>query len=100
MRHVVCKPRFPNVSKMEFLPERLEARPDDRPDLRTDDEKVRDARNSRRERQEHMKELRTWERMAINRAVRRMDDLHIGGDLTKRGIMFLAAIRSLAEVAK
>ena len=45
-RRVLNRSRFANVSKLELMPERLETRPDDRIDIRTEDEKAADAKRA------------------------------------------------------
>lgn len=97
-RQIIGRPRFPSVSKMEFMPERLETRADDRPDLRSEDEKIRDASNGWARWQGYLGHLAAHERSAIIRAAWQMDDLHKGDTLTAAGNAFVLAMRSLREV--
>lgn len=99
-KFVIGKQRFEAVSKLEFLPERLETRPDDRPDLRTEEEKIRDARNNWHIWQGFMGELERWERTAINRSVRREDELVKDGELTVHGKALVRALRALRRAAE
>lgn len=97
-RLVLGRSRFPSISKMEFMPERLETRADDRPDLRTEDERVRDARNAMAAWDAHMAKLRPWQRHIIAGVVRQAETLHDLGVLTSAGRSFVAAVRRLRDV--
>ena len=99
-RLVLGRSRFPSISKMEFMPERLETRADDRPDLRTEDERVRDARNAMAAWDAHMAKLRPWERNIIAGVVRQAETLHDLGVLTAAGRSFVAAVRQLRDVVE
>lgn len=99
-RLVLGRSRFPSISKMEFMPERLETRADDRPDLRTEDERVRDARNAMAAWDAHMAKLRPWERHIIAGVVRQAETLHDLGVLTVAGRSFVAAVRRLRDVVE
>lgn len=94
---VLGKHRFPNVAKMEFLPNRVEADPDEKPDLRSEDEKHRDAVNAWMTWQGYLGRLHAFQRSSIVRAARQMDTLHDGG-ITVHGQSFVAAMRALCDV--
>lgn len=97
---VIGRPRFPNVSKMEFMPERLEASASDRVDIRSDDQKHRDAVNAWMKWQGYLGHLTGPERTSIYRAARQMDELHKDGRATVHGIAFVRALRVLAGVVE
>lgn len=96
--HTTGKPMFPAVSKMEFLPERFEVRHDFAPvDLRTEDERHRDAMNAWATWRHRLGSLTPRERYSIDCASRQMDTLYDGG-ITVHGKTFVAAMRVLCEV--
>lgn len=95
---IIGRSRFPAVSKIEFMPERFGTRADDRPDLRTEDQKVNDTVKTWMRWQGHLGCLAAHERTAIIRASRQMDDLHKDGGPTLHGKAFVAALRVLAGV--
>lgn len=97
-RLVLGRDRFPSVSKMEFLPERLETRADDVIDTRSHDERIRDARNGRAAWAAMIDKLYPWQRMIIDGAARQIEVLHRDGELTSSGRSFVAAMRRLADV--
>lgn len=96
--HTTGKPMFPAVSKMEFLPERFEVRHDFAPvDLRTEEERHRDAMNVWSSWKHKLGFLTSRERYSIDCASRQMDTLYDGG-ITVHGQTFVAAMRTLCEV--
>lgn len=98
-RRIIGRARFPNVARLEMLPERLETRDDDRPDHRDEDQKDRDASNNWARWHGLLGFLAAHERSAIIGASRRTTgDLHKGGKLTTAGQTFIAAMRILREV--
>lgn len=99
-RRIIGQPRFPNVAKLEMLPETFEARAEDTPDTRTDDEKSRDAVNAWMKWQGLLGCLTKAEASSIKRASRRRDTLHNCGLLTPRGYAFVNAMQSLDEVER
>lgn len=99
-RLVIGKPRFPAVSKLEFMPERMETRADDVIDTRTQDERIRDARNDKARWDGLLERLYPFQRIIIKRATRHMETLHERGALTSAGRSFVAAMRALSEVEK
>lgn len=95
-RRIIGKPRFPNVAKLEMMPEIFEARADDRPDHRDEDQKDRDAVNAWMRWQGFLGRLASYERAAIMAAIRQTSEqLHKGGALTTAGQSFVAAMRVL-----
>lgn len=95
MRRIICKHRFPNVSKAEFLPEAFETIADDTIDNRTSDEKDRDAVNGWMRIQGHLGSLAGHERHTIVSVMRRRVEPVKSGQLTTVGQAFVAAIRVL-----
>ena len=94
-RRVLGKPRFPNVAKMEMLPERMETRPDDRIDVRTADEKAADAKRSWASWCELLGSLHMPLHAAMHMALRQRVKLHQGRQLTRTGSLFVDAIRQV-----
>lgn len=97
---IIGRSRYPNVSKLEFMPERFETRADDRPDLRTEDEKIRDTTNRWMRWQGYFGYLDHHERRAIIRASWQMDELHRGAAATVHGVAFVKALRVLRDVVE
>lgn len=98
-RRIIGRPRFANVTKMEYLPETFETRPDDRPDARSDDEKDRDAVNGWMRWQGKLGCLDRSESWIITKAARQTcPALVTGGRLTTTGAAFVAAMRMLRDV--
>lgn len=95
---IIGNSRFPNVSKMEYLPEVFETSADDVIDTRTFEQKVNDTQNAWQKWNGYLGHMKGHERQSIIRASWRMDELHKGGDLTVTGIAFVAALRVLMEV--
>ena len=94
-RHVVGRSRFPTCTKLEYLTERFEARPDDRPDTRTDDEKARDARNAWDRWSCLLGRLPRYHRGAIIAAMRGVCDVMRDNMVTLDGMLFVKAMRGL-----
>src|SRR5690606_7024145 len=91
---------FPNVAKMEYMPEEWGTRPDDRPDTRTREEKEADARNTWSRWQGYLAKLSPSERTIIDFAMRHRFILFQMGKLTRHGQRFVNAMRSLDEVVR
>lgn len=87
--------RFPNVTKLEMMPERFETRDDDRPDSRTPDEKDRDAVAAWTRWQGLLSRLRQDQHAIITDAMRHRARLMHGGKPTKAGKAFVAAMQAL-----
>lgn len=93
---VLGRSRFPAVSKLEFMPERLETRADDRPDLRTEEQKIESAR----------RDMAYWDGILVRlhpyraRIIRNAHNERFvsTGALTGAGRSFIAAIRALRDV--
>ena len=95
-RLIIGKPRFPAVSRLEMMPERFETRADDRPDLRTEDEKVRDTKIAWSRWQALLWRLGQYHTYTIQNAMRHSGPVMVlGGKLTTAGQAFVAALRSL-----
>ena len=97
-RRVLGKQRFPNVAKMEMLPERMETRPDDRIDVRTADEKAADAKRSWTGWCELLGSLHMPLHAAMHMALRQRVKLHQGRQLTRTGSLFVDAMRQVNAV--
>lgn len=92
-RHVIGRTRFPNVAKLEMLPEVLEARPDDRPDLRDEEQKAKDAKASRARWFAIFRQLTGHERIMLDDGIWGVREFVRGGQLTTAGMAFVAALR-------
>lgn len=90
-RHAKC-------GKMEYLPERFEARPDDVTDYRTEDEKDRDAVNRWMYWHGLIGCLASHEQSSIWDGVYLRCDLHKEGKLTTAGLSFVASLRVLSSI--
>lgn len=99
-RRFVGTRRFPNVGKLEYLPERFETRDDDRPDSRTQDEKDRDAVNRWMHWQGLLGRIGRDHHTAIVDAMRHRARLVHAGKLTRTGTAFIAAMRALDAQAR
>ena len=96
--HATGKPREPNVSRMEFMPERFEVRHDLPPaDLRSEEERHKAAMARWDECKHKLGHLNGWERYAITSAFWQESALFDQG-LTVHGQTFVAALRTLCEV--
>lgn len=94
-RHVIGRPRFATTTKLELMPEAFEARPDDKPDLRTDAEKHRDASEAQARWRGYMAALTQGERGVIRRVLRGLSEPMRDGKVTCEGHRFVRAMRSL-----
>lgn len=95
MRRIIGKPRFANVSRLEMLPDRFETRPDDRVDVRTDDEKDRAAKSAWAGWVRRFDGLLMTERNALQDGLRLRVPLTERGKLTLAGERFVRAVRVL-----
>lgn len=99
-RRIIGKPRSPNVSRMEFLPERFETREDDSIDSRTEDEKDRDAVNGMDRWSRMVATMPKRERIALRVGVWLLADLTRGTRCTTAGLRFVHALRDLRDIAE
>ncbi|RWR28828.1 hypothetical protein D2T31_11995 [Sinirhodobacter populi] len=101
-RRIIGRRRFPAVSKMEFMPERLETSQADLDafDVRTEDEKAAAARDAHRNWQELFDRLYPWQRIAIQSAALHREVLQRNGKLTSGGMAFVAAMKRLTEIER
>lgn len=83
--------------KIEMQPERVEARTDDRPDLRSEEGKHRDAVNTWMRWRGLIGHLRSVDQTAIFDIVRARKQAVEAGDLTPAGERFLQALVALSE---
>ncbi len=101
-RRILGRRRFPSVSKMEFMPERLETSPADLDavDVRTEDEKIAAARDAQRGLQGLFDRLYPWQRMAIQSAAMHREVLQRNGGLTCAGRSFGPAMKRLTDIER
>ena len=94
-RRVLNRSRFANVSKLELMPERMETRPDDRIDIRTEDEKAADAKRSWVGWCTLFDALHPPLHAALHMGLRQRVKLHQGQALTRAGWLFVQALRQV-----
>lgn len=99
-RRIIGKSRSPNVSRMEFLPERFETREDETVDTRSDDEKDRDAVNGWRRWSDMVSKLPKRERIVLRAGLWLLADLTHGAKCTLIGRQFVNALRDLRDIAE
>jgi hypothetical protein len=97
-RLVLNMSRFPNVAKLEFLPETFEARADDVVDHRTPEEKVASAKKAYGYWLKRYERLQDHERILIDQGLQRYEGYMRDGKPTTIGMAFIAALRVLGEV--
>lgn len=86
------------TAKLEMTPETFETRSDDRPDLRTEEERDRDAERAWDTWKSHLAKLPTHSSMAIIIAMRDWATLAEGGQITPAGRRFVDAMERLDRV--
>lgn len=94
-RVVIGKTRFPSVMRVEYLPEVFEVRHDQRPDLRTPDEKAAQAKRVWLDWCARLARLPPMEHAALHMALWRKVKLRDKDRLTGVGRMAIAALRRL-----
>lgn len=97
---VMGRAMFPSAAKIEFLPETFETRADDVIDTRSQDERIRDAKNRMADWVNMLGFLHRNHRMAIDRAARQQSVLHVNGSVTTDGRMFVDAMRKLSDIER
>lgn len=100
IRRYVGVRRFPNVAKVEFLPERFETSADDPLDTRSADEKDRDAVNGWMRWQGLLGRMSAADHTAIVTVMRRRVEPVAGASLTTAGWAFVAAMKNLLAVER
>lgn len=101
-RRILGQRRFANSMKLELLPERFsEPDPDAQEvvDVRTSEEKDRDATNAWRKWMGRTAQMRVHERMALYDGLLLRCDLTKGTECTTAGIAFVMALRVLRDIA-
>lgn len=93
---ILGRARFPAVSKLEYMPERLETRADDRPDLRTEAQKIDAARRDMAHWDGLLDRLHPHRARIIRNA--HNETFVRAGELTGAGRSFIAAMRALQDV--
>lgn len=100
-QRIIGKARFPNVSKMEYIPEPFETRPDDRPrEYRTEEAKDAAAKHDWIRWRGYLVEMTEAEHCSIASALRHRLLLSHAGKLTGAGDRFFAAMLKLAELER
>ena len=100
-RRIIGQPRFANVGRLDMMPERFETRADDRPDLRTEDERDRDAVNGWMRWQGALQAIGAHDAgLIIHESRQTCVAMFIGGRLSTTGASFVAAMRSLRQVVE
>jgi len=88
----------PKCAKIEMMQERFETRADDKPDLRTEEERDRQAQTAWMHWQGQLGCLLATERTAINLAMRYQVELWDDGKPTAAGRRFVAAMQRLDAI--
>ncbi|WP_372570377.1 hypothetical protein [Ruegeria jejuensis] len=97
-RIVLGKSMAAKTAKIEFLPDRFEARADDQPDLRSEDERHRDATNAWDSWLNMLNLLSLGDRAVIESVSRGWVEPVKDGEVTIRGRQFVVAIEKLQAV--
>lgn len=96
---ILGRSRHAKCGKIEFMPERLESRPDEATDHRSDEEKQRSAVNNWMRWHGFLGHLNASEQSAIWDGIYLRCEMHKGGKPTTRGRAFVAALRMLHVVS-
>ena len=99
-RRILGRQRSPNVTRMEFLPERFETRDDESNDHRSEDDKDRDAINGMRRWSSFTSQMAVHERIALKDGVWLRAPLSMGSKCTLAGRHFVMALRVLRDIAE
>jgi hypothetical protein len=98
LKHATGLSLYAKTARLEYLPERFEARDDDSPDMRTDDEKFQDASNKWRYWRGLVMHLSCFQQTCIfDVAYGRLDPMDAGG-ITSYGGRFVEALERFADV--
>ena len=97
-RLVLGKSLHAKTAKIETMPERFETRDDDQTDLRSEDERHRDATNAWMRWRGYIGHLSSYDQSAIFCVVRGRNEPVVDAKLTKAGIDFVTALERLADV--
>lgn len=96
---ILSRSRHAKCGKVEYMPDRFEARPDDQSDHRTDAEKDRDTVNAWMLWHGHLGRMASYEQSAVWDGIYLRCEMHKSGTLTTAGRAFVAAMRVLADVS-
>lgn len=97
-RHVLGRRRFAKTAKLELLPEKLETSADaPAADLRSDDEKHRDAQNGWARWTARLSRLSAQQRLAITDTLRGVRDPIRDGKVTRAGRDMVDGIRAMVD---
>lgn len=97
-RRVLGKGLHPKTAKVEMVPERVEADPDESPDLRDEEERHRDATNVWMRWRGYVGHLSVHDQAAIFCVVRGRKEPIADAELTPAGEHFVSALEKLADV--
>lgn len=98
VRHVIGRRRFAKTAKIELLPERIETSADADPaDIRSEDEKHRDAQNGWARWTARLSRLSGQHRLAITDTMRGVRDPIRDGKVTRAGREMVDGLRSMVE---
>ena len=98
-RRILGRSRHAKCGKVEFMPERFEARPDDKPSYRTEEQKDAAAVKAWMQWHGAVGHLASHEQSAIWDGVYLRGELQRGGVLTTMGSAFVQALRILSAVS-
>lgn len=93
---VLGRVRYPAVSRMEFMPERLEASASDHIDLRTEDERAEAAKKDMALWDHRLAQLHPFRARIIRNA--HCETFVVAGELNGAGRSFIAAMRALQDI--
>lgn len=97
LRQLYEKSVYPKCAKIVTEPERFETRDDYQPDLRSEDERDRDARNSEQHWTDILNRLPMAQRVIIQSAHKGWVELFQEAKLTRKGFDFCKACEALAD---
>lgn len=100
MRLVLGKQVHAKTAKIEMMPERFETRADDKPDLRSEEERHRDAVNTWMRWRGMVEHLPVAMRVAIFNTVYDRVTVYDAGEVTGHGRKFVKAMELLADVVE
>lgn len=93
---VLCKSLHAKGTRIEMMPERFETRADDKPDLRSEDERHRDAVNDWMRWRGYIGQLRSDQQFALFEVVRGRVEPVVETELTRAGGRFVFSLKVLS----
>ena len=97
---IIGQRRFPKTAKIEMLPERFETDADAPMDYRSQEDREQAAINAWRAQTVLMYRLSVHDRMSLHDGLWLRGDMVTVGKITAMGQAFVAAVRSLADIAQ